>query len=320
MPNSIDTITNGLMGVKLSSGDELQHLIRKIDSDQSLEQEYYRQKFCDLAIRLNQEKTGHEMKIKDHGVLLAKEYYVDPEDGEDVETEYEAYGFNSSDYAICRTRVLAIISTHRANQLWNEIQDSLEGVKQSAADRGYPSNLTFEKVTNHNKVPICQTWVINHEGQIRPFDYSAVSADGLVCRERLEQVLPGDIIATWQQKYPSAPHFFGLEIYSERLPQQILSEWDHVTVKHWSGEIYSLKIDTVDQLESAEIQDTIFHMLTPAQIETLAELQIDIAKQNHERIDPIRFDCTPGIQDGWLGIMGVKQVIPLEVFQEDKEE
>lgn len=315
MPNSLEQITKNVMMTEQEQEDQLDQLFRKISSDQSLAELDYRQKYYGLALRLSQEQTGRLMRITDDGVLLAKDYYVNPDEDEKVEIEFEAYGFNSGDYADCRVQVQNIIDVHRANQLWHELQDETERTWRAAADRGYPENLTFERKLNRHGVPLCQTWVINHAGAIRPFDYFAASADGLIYRDRLAQLLPGDIIANWQHEHASAPHYFSLEIYCERVPEILQAQEHCIDISHFYRDVYHIVADTTDPLRVVEAQKALFHMLTTAQLETLAELQIDIAQQSYGHGDPIRFGSVPQIQNGWLGIVGIEQNIPTSILQ-----
>lgn len=289
--------------------------------NQGISKDYYRKRFCELARRLAAANTGQILLAKDDCALWLEGYGEEFTFGDEDEDEvsdftpiYETYSYNSEAYTICNAKVNKAIMTHCANQLCHSLQEERAALIAQAVELGFPSNLHFL----HRDVdigPSCQTWIIQENGLPRIRDYSVGNTEGKEFREGWAQLLPGEIIASWEKYCMSGPHYFKLEAYIDVIsaPKSLACIAEVMPSK----KLVHLSIDSRMPALSADQQKVLFNLFSTAQLECLGDLQANIDCAYRDAVDPIYGQSSPDIAGGWLALLGVKQTYTVEVLDDE---
>lgn len=291
--------------------------------NQELSREYYRIKFCELAKELAAANTGQILIPNEEQALWLDGYMESTEDSEDFYPTYTYYCYNSVDYATCMTRTNSLIALHRANQFCQEQSEERATRAKQAAALGYPSDLFFPRRDNDPGAS-CQTWIVTPEGVDRRRNCNVGNPSGQEFYEGWQQLLPQEIIATWEKECVSAPHFFRLEVYVDRrsIPQNLES---FINFESPETYIVSLVIDSSMNPLDLEQQQAMLTYFSMAQLELLGCIQANIDCAYRSAIDPIFGNFSPDIDGGWLGLFGIRQtyiateIHPQANYEEDEE-
>lgn len=300
---------------------------KQAELNQGISKGYYRSRFCELSRRLAAANTGQVLIVKDDYALWLEGYgeefsYGDEDDdenysGDNFEPIYATYSFNSESYTTCNSKVNQAIMLHQANQLCHVLQEERAIRLAKAAELGFPSNLHFLHRDN-DPGPSCQTWIIQDCGIPRVRDYHVGDPKSNEFHEGWLQLLPGDVIATWEKHCLSGPHYFRLEAYIDlaSVPQDLSCIVEAVP----SSVLVHLSIDSRMPTLSTEQQKALRNLFSTALLECLGDLQAHIDCAYRDAVDPIYGEPSPDIAGGWLGLLGIEQTFVMEVPDGDEEE
>ena len=296
---------------------------QQAELNQSISKEYYRNRFCELGRRLAAANTGQILRVEDNYALWLEGYgeefsFGDEDDddeicgGDNFTPIYETYSFTSESYTTCNSKVNQAIMLHQANQLCHVLQEERATRLAEAAELGYPSNLHFLHRDN-DPGPSCQTWIIQDCGIPRIRDYYVGDPESREFHEGWLQLLPGEVIVSWEKSCLSGPHYFRLETYIDlaAVPQElkcIAETMPSTTLAH-------LSLDSWMPAISAKQQKSLRGLFSTALMECLGDLQAHIDCAYRDAIDPIYGNPSPNIAGGWLALLGIKQTYVMEVLE-----
>lgn len=205
----------------------------------------------------------------------------------------------------CLTKVNVTITAHQADLLSQRLISERSQQAEQAAAAEYPSDLAFPR---RNSIPgaSCQTWIVNAEGISRRRDYHVGNALGDDLYEGWMQLLPHEVIASWEKDCVSVPHFFRLEIYADRrsVPPELT---ELMGFESSSGKLISLVVHSRMTSLTERQKEMLRAFFTPAQLEFLGITQAEIDYSYSEVLDPVYGNPSPGIEGGWLGLLGIEQ-------------
>lgn len=274
---------------------------------QGVSNDFYRSKFMELAKKLAVANTGQILIVNDDQALWLEEYEErkEGENDEDFRPVYDPYNYTSEDYMACLTKVNVTITAHQADLLSQRLISERSQQSERAAAAEYPSDLAFPR---RNSIPgaSCQTWIVNAEGMSRRRDYHVGNALGDDLYEGWMQLLPHEVIASWEKDCVSAPHFFRLEIYVDRrsVPPELT---ELMGFESSSGKLISLVVHSRMTSLAERQKEVLRGFFTPAQLEFLGITQAEIDYSYSEVLDPVYGNPSPGIEGGWLGLLGIEQ-------------
>lgn len=275
----------------------------------------FRQKYAELANRLLDANTGYTMSLGDDKALLLAGYDVNPEYGTVTIPCYDVFLYNVKDFDECQTLVNSLILEAKGLKLLDEQLHQRFKAEAEAASLGLPDSLCFP-LRNGDNGPAMQTWIISPDGTTRKCDYSAELSNSDVTYECWEQLLPGEVIASWSKAYIAAPHQFSLVWYQQPTGDRN-APWRRAVLGATSpNNPYSmcLSMASLDD-EGTEAAITMHPLpLTPAQVECLYYLQVDLESGYADLSDPIYGKPSPGIDGGWLRLLGIE---PYAVDEDD---
>ena len=133
------------------------------------------------------------------------------------------------------------------------------------------------------------------------------------------QLLPGEVIATWEKPCLSGLHYFKLEMYLDAasVPRGL----GCITEKVPSSSLVHLTIDSCMPPLSDNQQKALKNFLSMALLECLGDLQANIASDYRSVVNPIDGSPSPDIAGGWLRLLGIEQTYVIEEpDDEDTEE
>lgn len=275
----------------------------------------FRQKFAALADRLQNAKTGYTMSLGDDKALLLVGYETNHEYGTVTIPCYNSFLYNVGGFDECQTLVDSLILEAKALELLHEELQKRSEAEAKAARLGLPGSLRFPLASGDNG-PAMQTWIIAPDGTIRNCDYSVDLPNSEITYECWEQLLPGEVIATWGKPYIAAPHQFSL-VWYHRQTEDRNAPWRKEALGVSSlNKPYSMyfSMTAMDDDGTEIAMTTHSSALTPAQVECLHYLQVDLESGYAGLADPIHGKPSPSINGGWLRLLGI------ESYEADEDE